>query len=216
MAEPKPPWRRDNGSVIWMDVSKDNQGIDGAADIRVQHATIGRKKQKRIHCKVRLHDKDGKVLQMDCGEGDTMPFPRWQKNLKPEGTTNKVEHFYNQLKQEAMAVFRQKKRDRAEMQREDSERDGAAAGTSVAAACDPPFSSPRSPLLSLPCLFLFCSAPADGQRRTKRTAKAADVMNMGSGALYPSRQTGSAHSSVPAPPQKAALESAVAGLLNIP
>ena len=62
MAEPKPPWRRDNGSVIWMDVSKDNQGIDGAADIRVQHATIGRKKQKRIHCKVTLHDKDGNLV----------------------------------------------------------------------------------------------------------------------------------------------------------
>ena len=153
-----------------MDVSGDDQGIDGAADIRVQHSTTGTKRQKRINCTVTLHDNDGDVLQMDCGDGKTMPFPRWQKKLRPMGTDNKVEHFSTLLKMEAMAAFRQKKRDREQLQREDSDRDGAAAGTSVAAASDPPFCLPRSPLLSVPCLFCCCYAPADAQRRTKRTA----------------------------------------------
>ena len=56
-----------------MDISGDSQGIEGAAKLRVQHSTIGTKKQKRIHCNVMLHDQDGNVLSMECDDGPLSP-----------------------------------------------------------------------------------------------------------------------------------------------
>ena len=110
------------------------------------------------------------------------------------------------VRQLSMAKFGAQKRERMEdnlFNSDDDDDDRVATGAChslPAAPCpnscpDPPCSCPLFAI----CLFFFCSTPAGGQRRTKRTAKATDVTNMGSDALYPSRQarqTGSAHSSL--------------------
>lgn len=122
-----------------MDISGDSQGIEGAAKLRVQHSTIGTKKQKRIHCNVTLHDQDGNVLSMECDDGPTRPFRREQKKLRPEGTRNTVQEFDTILKSDMMAAFRKQKREHDERQRRHRDQDSDDTGAPLPFAPAPVF-----------------------------------------------------------------------------